>query len=183
MKALTLASLALAPSLVFAETRGPETVVVPPTRGISPSVDVPDELQPVTPLEIVAFDRASAILGPAEVHELDLLAGWMKRYPDQQLVLAGYADHLGTPADDLDLAVRRADIIRDHLRLHGVKPDRVVIASYSEPGPADRRVVVLASDRPVRELVTALARIEAPAVVWTEHGKQHETRGPRVSKR
>ena len=88
-------------------------------------------------------------------------------------MLAGHSDHTGAPADDVDLAVRRADAIRDRLGIEGVRPDRVVIAAYAGADPADRRVVVFASDRPVPELVYALGRIEAPTVVWTEHGHQY----------
>ena len=43
----------------------------------------------IEPLEILTFDLDSTALDPTSVTELDVLASWMKQYPEQHVVIEG----------------------------------------------------------------------------------------------
>jgi hypothetical protein len=182
MKTILLASL-LVPAIAFAgaPTRGPDFVRVAP-RGADRSVAASDGMQPISPLELITFDLDSTKLDPIALSELDVLARWMKKYPEQNLVVEGHTDIIGTHAYNIDLGKRRAEMVRNHLRSWGISGDRVVVAAFGErdahstENPGDRNVVIFASDRPVRELVTAmLDATRAKIVAWSDRGTKLET--------
>jgi hypothetical protein len=109
----------------------------------------------------------------------------MKDHPRQRLVLEGHTDRLGNTEYNDDLGRRRAEMVRNHLIVNGVDPDRVVIAVYGEGGANraidrdDRKVVMYATAKPVSVVVhDLLDEHEAHAVVWTDKGTVfHESRG------
>lgn len=180
MKSILLASL-LVPALAFADNsiapRGPDFVAVRPARMVDRTVAVSDGMQPISPLELVLFDLNSTALDPMSIDQLDVLAKWMKKYPEQNLVIEGHTDRLGELDYNFDLGKRRAIAVRNHLASWGVNPDRVVLAVFGERGahtkenPGDRRAVIFASDRPVRELVGKLMdHTIAYSVTWTDRG-------------
>jgi outer membrane protein OmpA-like peptidoglycan-associated protein len=182
MKTIILASL-LVPAIAFADapTRGPDFVRVAP-RGVDRTVAASDGIQPIEPLELVMFDLDSTALDPIALSELDVLARWLKRYPDQHLVIEGHTDILGARGYNIDLGKRRADAVREHLRSWGINGDRIVVASFGErdahstENPGDRNVVIFASDRPVQQLAQAmLDATRAKVVAWSDRGTKLET--------
>ena len=184
MKTPILASL-LAPLLISglaladnnAPPKGPDFVAVAPPRGVDRTLVASSGMQPIEPLEIVNFALDSTALDPAALSQLDVLATWMKKYPEQNLVIEGHTDRLGSASYNLDLGERRAIAVRAHLRGWGVSGDRVIVATFGERGAHetenanDRRVVVFASDRPRTELVhDVIQHTRAHSVVWTDRG-------------
>jgi outer membrane protein OmpA-like peptidoglycan-associated protein len=179
LAALLVPAVALAGSPA---PRGPDFVAVTPSRLVDRTVAVSDGMQPIEPLELVMFDLDSTALDPIALSELDVLARWLKRYPEQRLVLEGHTDRLGPSAYNIDLGKRRAEAVRAHLRSWGISGDRIIVAAFGERGaherfedPSDRRVVVFASDRPVPELVAAMLNTRAKVVAWSDHGTTLET--------
>jgi outer membrane protein OmpA-like peptidoglycan-associated protein len=188
MKAFIIAAL-FVPVVALADRapppRGPDFVVVKPARNVDRTVVASEGIQPIEPLELVLFSLDSAALDPIALDQLDVLARWMKRYPEQNLVLEGHTDILGSDEYNTDLGKRRAMAVRDHLRSWGISGDRIVVAVFGERGAhacenaGDRKVVVFASDRPVRELAEVmLDHSRADSVAWMERGARlEETRG------
>jgi hypothetical protein len=131
----------------------------------------------IEPVDIVAFRLDSQALDPAAQSQIVAVAQWMKDHPRQNVVLEGHTDRLGATEYNDDLGRRRAEMVRNHLIVNGIDPDRVVIAVYGEGGAnrgidqGDRKVVVYASNKPVNVIVHELLDDhEAHSVVWTNKG-------------
>jgi outer membrane protein OmpA-like peptidoglycan-associated protein len=181
MKTLILASLLALPGVALADhnapPKGPDFVAVTPPRAVDRSLVASPGMQPIEPLEIVNFALDSTALDPAAISQLDVLATWMKKYPEQNLVVEGHTDRLGTAGYNFDLGERRAIMVRAHLRGWGVSGDRVIVATFGERGAHkaenknDRRVVVYASDKPREQLVRDVVnQTRAETVAWTDRG-------------
>ena len=76
---------------------------------------------------------------------------WLKDSSDVQVVIEGHADPTGNPEDNLTLAQRRAELVRDHLVSAGIDPSRLEVISYGDTrlkyGRTDsrnRRVAIVA---------------------------------------
>ncbi len=106
----------------------------------------------------VAFQPGSSELPSAANVELGEVAGWALEHPDGRIVLDGYPDR----ADDVRLALRRVEIVRDALIGAGVDPDQLVVAAFDHP--AKRRVIVTATHQDLDAIVAS--RDKAAAVMW-----------------
>jgi outer membrane protein OmpA-like peptidoglycan-associated protein len=173
-----LASVVLAPSLLWADPapRGPD-FTSPASTQIDRSLAASDGTAMIEPTDAITFGVDSTTLDTASVSQLDTVATWMKAHPNQNVVLEGHTDRVGTHAYNRDLAKRRAERVRDHLLSWGLGEDRIVLAVYGERGAhrgvdeSDRRVVVYASDRKPADLAASvLASTRADEVVWGQHG-------------
>jgi OOP family OmpA-OmpF porin len=65
---------------------------------------------------------------------LDESAAMMKRHPDVQLEIAGFADSRGPERYNLKLSERRAEAVRAHLVQAGVSADRLTVRGYGMSG-------------------------------------------------
>lgn len=86
-----------------------------------------------------AFDQSN--LSPEAQATLDRQAGWMQRYPQVQVQVAGNCDERGTEEYNLALGQRRANAARDYLVARGVSSARISTISYGKERP-----VALGSD-------------------------------------
>jgi outer membrane protein OmpA-like peptidoglycan-associated protein len=76
---------------------------------------------------------------------------WLTESPDVNVIIEGHADPTGNPDDNLALAQRRAEFVRDHLVAAGIDASRIEVISYGDTrlkyGRSDgrnRRVAVVA---------------------------------------
>jgi outer membrane protein OmpA-like peptidoglycan-associated protein len=103
----------------------------------------------------VHFALNQATLSPAAQARLTRLAAWLTtRCPGSPLTILGFADPLGPPARNAELAQQRAMITMSYLAGHGVSPARMLAAGYGTSLPAapsnaegiqplDRRAVIV----------------------------------------
>lgn len=66
---------------------------------------------------------------------LDRQAGWLARYPQTSIQVAGNCDERGTEEYNLALGQRRANAARDYLVARGVSSARISTISYGENRP------------------------------------------------
>jgi peptidoglycan-associated lipoprotein len=69
----------------------------------------------------------------------DQLAKWvafLKKYPQDNLVVEGHADERGTREYNLALGERRANSVKDFLTANGVQASRLKVISYGKERPA-----------------------------------------------
>jgi outer membrane protein OmpA-like peptidoglycan-associated protein len=182
MKALIIASLMALPGLALADhysaaPRGPDFVAATPPRGVDRTLAASPGNQPIGPLELVMFGFDQTALDPAAVSQLDTLAAWMKHHPDQNVVIEGHTDRIGSAEYNDSLGARRATSVRAHLESWGVPSDRIIVATFGERGAHheensnDRRVVVFASNKDRQTLAhDVLENTRAVAVAWTDRG-------------
>jgi peptidoglycan-associated lipoprotein len=80
-----------------------------------------------------AFDSAQ-LSGDAR-GTLDRQSGWLGRYPQVSVQVAGNADNRGTEEYNLALGQRRANSARDYLVARGVNSARINTISYGKDRP------------------------------------------------
>ncbi len=181
MRSRLLASLLVVASGVIAAAdpppRGPDFVAARPPRGVPHGLAASDGTAPIAPLDVLAFANGSAALLPSAIAQIETCAKWSRAHPGFKIVLEGHTDHLGTASYNDDLAMRRAESVRQQLMVHGIPSDRILLVIYGEADATDdvnindRRVVMYASDRPTKEIVTAsLDHMHARVALWTQRG-------------
>jgi peptidoglycan-associated lipoprotein len=80
-----------------------------------------------------AFDKSN--LTPEDQATLDRQAGWLEKYPQVQVQIAGNTDDRGTEEYNLALGQRRANSARDYLVARGVNTARITTISYGKDRP------------------------------------------------
>lgn len=166
MKKLLLASILASATPAFA---GPD-FVAPSPRGSSLTAST--GTAEIGPLDDVLFEHDSARLLPGSADQLTTIARWLRRHPQQQLVIAGHADAVGMTGYNEDLATRRAAIVRAHLIDRGVAPERLLVVAYGEDAesygadPLERRVVLYTTVRPFAEIARASFARGARTAMW-----------------
>ena len=79
------------------------------------------------------FDRSS--LKPDAMATLDKQAGWLAKYQQVNVQVAGNCDDRGTEEYNLALGQRRANSSRDYLVARGVAGSRITTISYGKDRP------------------------------------------------
>jgi peptidoglycan-associated lipoprotein len=79
--------------------------------------------------------NASTLSGDAR-GTLDRQAGWLAKYPQVAVQVAGNCDERGTEEYNLALGQRRANAARDYLVAKGVSSARIATISYGKDKPA-----------------------------------------------
>ncbi|HXP97213.1 MAG TPA: peptidoglycan-associated lipoprotein Pal [Telmatospirillum sp.] len=120
-----------------ANTGGAATATAPMTAPAKPGV-VPgsqaDFVANVGDRVFFAFDKYS--LTPEAKDQLGKWVAFLKKFPNDQLVVEGHADERGTREYNLALGERRANSIKDFLVSQGVQASRLKTISYGKERPA-----------------------------------------------
>jgi hypothetical protein len=150
----------------------PDFVGTAPRASIDRSLAASGAMNRIDPTDVVTFTHASWDLSDPDRDQIGEAASWLKRNPRFKIVLEGHADPTGDTTYNADLALRRARAVQSQLISHGIDVDRTVVVVYGEAGtPADRRVVMFATDKKVRDVVDRqLAYSGALTALWTENG-------------
>jgi outer membrane protein OmpA-like peptidoglycan-associated protein len=80
----------------------------------------------------ISFATGQATLSESARRSIDKLAEFMRRHPNQKVVVEGFTDNVGSEDFNLELSQRRADAVRDRLAANGVSPHRVITEGYGE---------------------------------------------------
>jgi peptidoglycan-associated lipoprotein len=83
----------------------------------------------------VFFDFNRSALRSDGQATLDRQAGWLQRYPQVQVQIAGNCDDRGTEEYNLALGWRRANAARDYIVARGVDAARITTISYGKDRP------------------------------------------------
>jgi OOP family OmpA-OmpF porin len=86
-------------------------------------------------LQSVLFDLDKAELKPEGRSEVERVAEHLEKYASDKIVVEGHTCSRGTEEYNLDLGMRRADGVRNHLLELGVAPGRITVVSYGESRP------------------------------------------------
>lgn len=130
--ALLAACAERAPTIVNTAGSGAVVPTAPPGGGPIPGSEE-DLVQNVGDRVFFDFDRSS--LKPDAQATLEKQAGWLQRYRQTQVQIAGNCDDRGTEEYNLALGWRRANTARDYLVARGVEPVRINTISYGKDRP------------------------------------------------
>ncbi len=89
----------------------------------------------VTMSDAVLFDLDSAALRPEAKEKLGQMADVLVRYPENDIIVTGHTDSLGSEKYNQDLSERRAKVVRNYLVLMGVDPKRITSMGFGETMP------------------------------------------------
>ena len=109
------------------------TPVAPPTP--TPTPPPPKEYEANDALKPINFDFDKAVIRPGDAKTLDASADWLRRNPNNLLLIEGHCDERGTPEYNLALGERRAKAAMDYLVSKGVSSDRITIVSFGKERP------------------------------------------------
>ena len=98
---------------------------------------------PLEPIEVnakvilknVFFDTKKTDLKPESISELDNVVRLMNENPNMKILISGFTDNVGTPADNLKLSNGRALSVVNYLIAKGVKKDRLSYRGFGENNP------------------------------------------------
>ncbi len=84
----------------------------------------------------VFFDYDKSSLKPEGKDQLTKWIAFLKKYPNDQLLVEGHTDERGTREYNLALGERRANAVKEFLVANGVETARVKTVSYGKERPA-----------------------------------------------
>jgi outer membrane protein OmpA-like peptidoglycan-associated protein/tetratricopeptide (TPR) repeat protein len=86
-------------------------------------------------LKNVFFDTKKTDLKPASITELDNVVRLMNENPNMKIMISGYTDNVGKPADNLKLSLGRAVSVVNYLLSKGVNNKRLSFKGLGEANP------------------------------------------------
>jgi len=84
----------------------------------------------------VFFDYDKSSLKPEGKDQLTKWVAFLKKYPNDQLLVEGHADERGTREYNLALGEKRANSVKEFLVANGVEAARLKTVSYGKERPA-----------------------------------------------
>ncbi len=87
------------------------------------------------PITNIFFVRSRAELTSRSYRELDRLVEVMKEHPTLEIELGGHTDNVGKPELNLDLSLRRVDMVKKYLVEQGISPNRLHPKGYGDTQP------------------------------------------------
>ena len=102
------------------------------------TADIP--LQPIEAnasviLKNVFFDTKKTDLKPESITELDNVVRLMNENPNMKILISGYTDNVGKPADNLKLSIGRATSVVNYLVSKGVNNNRLSSKGFGAENP------------------------------------------------
>jgi len=86
-------------------------------------------------LKNVFFDTKKTDLKPASITELDNVVRLMNENPNMKILISGFTDNVGKPADNLKLSTGRAVAVVNYLVAKGLKKERLSFKGFGETKP------------------------------------------------
>ena len=86
-------------------------------------------------LKNVFFDTKKTDLKPESITELDNVVRLMNENPNMKILISGYTDNVGNPADNLKLSTGRAVSVVNYLLGKGVNNSRLSFKGFGEANP------------------------------------------------
>ncbi len=83
----------------------------------------------------VMFDRGSFTLKPGAIPKLRDAADILEQYPNQEILVKGFASEEGTEEYNLQLSERRADAVRKFLITEGIEQYRITSLGFGKAFP------------------------------------------------
>lgn len=120
--------------------------------------------------ETLKFDTGKASLQPGGEALLTKLAGVLKKYPENRIVIEGHTDNVGSAATNKSLSQNRADSVKTYILKQGV-PARCVVQTMG-----------YGSEKPVADNKTAAGRAENRRVELSVHVDEEEAKANQAAR-
>jgi len=154
-------TLAFLAAIALATTTG--AAAEPPNMSQNPRVGLLAEIH---------FGNGQLRLPDAAGSQLGRVAAWAEENFDGLVVLDGHADRSGPKADNVQLALRRARLVRDQLVGLGVDPDQIIISAFGAEAHRPQARVAIWGTHNSREQVIG-SRRKAKALFGGNEAARH----------
>lgn len=92
------------------------------------------QLKVVMPVDL-AFKGRSSKLTPQMMQSLAQVTRTLQAYPDLHVKVVGYTDNRGNPKASRLVSLRRAMVVADYFRNHGISSERISTAGLGQENP------------------------------------------------
>jgi OOP family OmpA-OmpF porin len=86
------------------------------------------------------FDKAIFKGDPSTENSISEMKKCMESYPDYKLHIIGHTDFIGTPEYNLDLGMKRAQIVKSYVEKQGIGADKIVVSSRGKEQSVDNQI-------------------------------------------
>jgi outer membrane protein OmpA-like peptidoglycan-associated protein len=93
------------------------------------------KLNPLRIANRIYFLQGSATVNPSDRDTLAKIQKFLQQHPRKRIKIIGHSDRIGEAAFNQQLALRRAEAVRDALVLAGIAPQRLLTAGSKNPPP------------------------------------------------
>lgn len=93
------------------------------------------KLNPLRIANRIYFEQGSATVNPSDRDTLAKIQKFLQQHPQKRIKIIGHSDRIGEVAFNQQLALRRAEAVRDALVLAGIAPQRLLTAGSKNPPP------------------------------------------------
>ena len=83
----------------------------------------------------ILFKTGKAVLMSGAMRTMDILADFLKKYPERNVFIEGFTDSTGSETYNLGLSQQRANAVRDALTANGITTERIATKGYGEQFP------------------------------------------------
>jgi outer membrane protein OmpA-like peptidoglycan-associated protein len=83
----------------------------------------------------ILFETGKASLMSGAMRSIDVLADFLKKYPERNILIEGFTDSVGSETYNLGLSQQRADAVRDALKKAGIAGERITTKGHGESFP------------------------------------------------
>lgn len=129
----------------------PTTTLVPATTALRDNSTTVRNIRHTNLAADAYFGFGQALLSPEGTAKLDALVAGIPGKQDPRIQITGYTDRLGNEEDNMQLALRRAEVVRDYLISQGVEAELIDINTL---GPHDP--IVACTGKSGNELIRCL---------------------------
>lgn len=89
----------------------------------------------VLTLSDIYFKVDKSNLAPGASLNLSRLADFLRKHPDQKVIIEGHTDSTGSAGYNMQLSQQRANSVKEMLVANGVNPDQITTKGYGESFP------------------------------------------------
>lgn len=89
----------------------------------------------VLTLSDIYFKVDKSNLAPGAALNLSRLADFLRKHPDQKVIIEGHTDSTGSAGYNMQLSQQRANSVKEMLVANGVNPDQITTKGYGESFP------------------------------------------------
>ena len=81
------------------------------------------------------FNEAKFKPDPQTANNIVPFKAWLDKYPGSMLLVTGHTDLVGTPEYNMELGMRRAQVVTEYLKSQGIPANRIQTESMGETKP------------------------------------------------
>lgn len=112
-----------------------QVIVQPVPEGLTREADSLKKFYASMPKDLMIyfeFDNSKFKSDPKTDSSIAEFKKWMDKYPEYKLHITGHTDFIGSPEYNLELGLKRAQIVQKYVETRGITPGKIVTSSMGK---------------------------------------------------